>query len=53
MVSRSINSSQKDVVDQEMVLEENEANIQDTLSDSNAYEICILLCKNIVKCFKK
>lgn len=26
---------------------------QDMLADSNAYEVAILLCKNILKCFKK
>lgn len=53
MVSRAINAEQKDVVDQEMILEETEVGAQDTLADSNAYELAILLCKNIIKCFKK
>ena len=53
MVSRAINAEQKDVVDQEMILEETEVGAQDMLADSNAYEVAILLCKNILKCFKK
>ena len=53
MVSRAINAEQKDVVDQEMILEETEVGSQDMLADSNAYEVAILLCKNILKCFKK
>lgn len=40
-------------MDQEMILEESESCAQDTFADSNAYELCILLCKNVVKCFKK
>jgi hypothetical protein len=53
MVSRAINSEQKDVVDQEMLLEETEVGTQDMLADSNSYELAILLCKNILRCFKK
>jgi hypothetical protein len=53
MVSRAINSEQKDVVDQEMILEETEVGTQDMLADSNSYELAILLCKNILRCFKK
>lgn len=53
MVSRAINSEQKDVVDQEMILEETEVGTQDMLVDSNSYELAILLCKNILRCFKK
>lgn len=52
MTSKCINSDEKNLVDQEMVLEENEVGVQDTLTESSAYEVCILLCKNIVRCFK-
>jgi hypothetical protein len=52
MVCRAINSEQKDV-DQEMILEETEVGTQDMLADSNSYELAILLCKNILRCFKK
>jgi len=53
MVSRSINSEQKDVVDQEMILEETEVGSQDTLADSNAYELSILLCKKYGQMLQK
>ena len=53
MASRAVSPEQKDVVDQEMVLEETEVGSQDTLSESNAYELCVLLCRNILRCFKK